>query len=144
MSRKKRNKIDKTKIDFMKPVDITIFGSKDDPCFGKLFSPTAKECGQCGDSEICAIVTAQKAKLKRQTVESKGAFKDLEEVDIYVKNAVKNFVVTNQITRFKEVVGLVKKKFKFDQTKAMDETKKAVKSLKYKLLKKNGKRYIKA
>jgi hypothetical protein len=143
MPRKRRNKIDKTKIDFMKPVDITMFGSKDDPCFGKLYSPTASECQRCGDCEICAIVTAQKAKVIRTKVEEKSSFKDLEEVDIEVKRSVKNLVITNKITSYKEVVILIKKKFKYKQLEeAKTKTKNAIKALKYKIIKKDGKRYI--
>lgn len=144
MKRKRRNKIDKTKIDIMKPIDITVFGSADDPCFGKLYSPMAKECNMCGDSEICAIVTSQKSKALREKVETKHAFKDLEEVDIHTKNVVKNLVVTNKITSYKEVVLGVKKRMKFTTIEeAKTATKTAIKNLKYKLIKKDGKRYIK-
>lgn len=129
----------------MKPIDITVFGSQDDPCFGKLYSPMAKECSQCGDCEICAIVTSQKSQVLRGKQEAKHAFKDLEEVDIHVKNVVKNLVVTNKITSYKEVVLGVKKRMKFT---TLEEAKKATiaaaKKLKYKLIKKNGTKYIRA
>src|SRR5688500_14959205 len=130
MPRKRQDKIDKTKIDFMKPIDINIFGGQDDPCFGKLYSPAAKECSVCGDSEICAIVCSQKSKLIRGKLEEKHAFKDLEEVDIAVQKVVKNIVKTNKITRFIEVLGLLRKKIKYT-TKEEAETalRKAIKSL---------------
>lgn len=143
--RKKRNKIDKSKVDMMKPiVDIGIFGSENDPCFGKLFSLDANECQRCGDNEICAIVTAQKNKVRRENVESKGSFKDLEEVDIFIHNSLKNLVITNNITRLKELIQRIQKEYLF---KTPEETKAAIQrviknSKKLKAKKKDGKWYI--
>lgn len=114
--RKARNKIDKEKVDFMKPVlitDIGILGGPEDPCFGKLYSLDASECNRCGDNEICAIVTAQLSHAQRSKMEAKGAYKDLEEVDNEVESFLKNLVVTNKITRVKELIPRVAKKFQY-------------------------------
>jgi len=143
--RKSRDKVDKDKVDFSKPiVDIGIFGSADDPCFGALFSLDAKECNRCGDNEICAIVTAQRMKGKREKVESKAAFKDLEEVDIFIHNKLKNLVITNKVTRLKDITEKIQKEFQF---KTPEEAKSAIKrvisnSKKLKAKKKDGKWFI--
>lgn len=79
IKRKKRSKLAKKKIDLSKPVDITIFGSENDPCFGKHHSFDAAECGVCGDSQICQIIVSQMLHVKRAEVSKKQAFIDLEE-----------------------------------------------------------------
>lgn len=75
----------------IKPFDLTKFGTKDDPCFGKFFDLSAEECRQCGDSELCAIALAQNQIKKRKEIESKESFKDMEdaEQDIKEKNIQK-------------------------------------------------------
>jgi len=66
-------------LDFMKPISMEIFGTNDDPCFGKHYSTKASECNMCGDSEACFIMMSQKQNVKRAEIESKESFKDLEE-----------------------------------------------------------------
>lgn len=79
MAKKARTPREKTKgVDLMEPVDITQFGTKDDPCFGKEYNLSTPECKRCGDSELCAIVMGQNNNLKRKDIESKNRFKDLE------------------------------------------------------------------
>lgn len=144
--RKARNKVDKDKIDFMKPVlitDIGILGGPDDPCFGKLYSLDAAECNRCGDNEICAIVTAQLNHTRRSKVESKGAYKDLEEVDNEVESFLKNLVVTNKITRVKELIPRVAKKFQYLHEDAKEAIKRVVQNSKHLTVKKrDGKLFI--
>lgn len=78
--RESRKKISK-KVDMSKPlmpIDITKFGTDDDPCFGKLHDLTQDECKRCGDSSLCSIVMNQDT-LKLRAAEEKGnRFKDLE------------------------------------------------------------------
>lgn len=143
--RKKRNKIDKGGLDLMKPINIEMFGSADDPCFGKMYSPIASECQKCGDCEICAIVTAQKgAVTKRISFESKHALKDLEEVDQEIKKALSNIIITNKITDWKEILKQIKKRFKFKELiEASAAVRKILPTIKnLKLIKKNGKRFV--
>ena len=82
MKRTKRNKIKKSKVDVLKPVDVSLFelGSENDPCFGKHHDVKAKECKKCGDSEMCLLVKAQNMNLKRVKDESKQAYKDVNPV----------------------------------------------------------------
>lgn len=96
MKRKPRNKIKKKNIDMMKPLDVTIIGSENDPCFGKHHSTTAPECGRCGDNELCSIVKLQRLNTKRLAVNGKNSFKDLEEpnmdlltIDRFITKALK-------------------------------------------------------
>lgn len=81
------------KFDTLKPITIDQLGTKDDPCFGKHFSISAPECQRCGDSELCAIVLAQKNHVKRAKEESKGAFKDLEKPKQIDKKEIRKRVV---------------------------------------------------
>ena len=76
--RKTRNKVKLTDKEMLKPIDIELFGSDDDPCFGKLYKLSTPECKRCGDSEICATVMAQRLNVKRKGIESKNRFKDIE------------------------------------------------------------------
>lgn len=78
--RKSRKKIVK-KVDITKPlspIDITKFGSDDDPCFGKLWDLTEDECKVCGDCTLCGIVYNQTTIKLREEEESNSRFKDLE------------------------------------------------------------------
>lgn len=103
MARKKRNKI-KGKVDFMTPLDITIFGGKDDPCFGKLHDASHPTCGNCGDSEICAIVTLQRMHAVRKKEEAKGNYKDLEEPNLELRTL--DFVISNLLVKRPKGVSL--------------------------------------
>lgn len=82
--RKPRNKMAK-KVDLLYPISIEQFGTEDDPCFGKLNDPRESACQNCGDFEVCAIVQSQNTHLKREKIESKTSFKDLQEVDLLNK-----------------------------------------------------------
>lgn len=80
--RNRRIPKDVSRIDFKDaqvPVDISIIGSNDDPCFGKLYEPITEECHACGDSELCAIVHMHTLDKKRKKVEKSQTFKDTEE-----------------------------------------------------------------
>lgn len=80
--RKSRNKIDKSKFDLLKPIDVLSMGSDDDPCFGKHYDLLAKECRMCGDSEFCAIVKSQNLKIDNLLERGDQKFKDIEEAKL--------------------------------------------------------------
>lgn len=67
--------------DFLEPIDITQFGTDNDPCFGKLYNLAEPECKRCGDSALCVIVFGQNLNVKRAEIESNNRFKDLEKPD---------------------------------------------------------------
>ena len=90
MERKARSTMSKkNNLDLTKPLPLNIIGSDDDPCFGELNDPTAKECMRCGDCEICAIVQSQKQHGKRKKIESEKEFRDISEKKVALKKKKK-------------------------------------------------------
>lgn len=83
-TRKSRKKL-APKVDLLKPLllqDIFKLGSKDDPCFGKLYDPKHETCRRCGDMEVCAIACGQALHTTRNEVEQSTNFLDMEEKEI--------------------------------------------------------------
>lgn len=80
MKKKKKKDVmlDLNKVDILKPVSLTDIGSNGDPCFGKAYDLTTRECKMCGDSELCAIVFAQGLNKTREDIEKEKHFKDLD------------------------------------------------------------------
>lgn len=76
---KKKKLPDISKQDPLKPFDITQLGNADvDPCFGKGYDLSTKECKRCGDSELCAFVMSQRLNITRRELEEKNNYKDLD------------------------------------------------------------------
>lgn len=99
-------------VDFLKPIDISKFGTKDDPCFGKLYNLSTPECKRCGDSELCSVVFAQNMKKVREGEKSKTRFKD-EELEVNNNPALTKWVkekVEEGITR-QEIIKKAKRTF---------------------------------
>jgi len=97
--RKAREELDKDDFDILKPIDVLTLGSKDDPCFSKYHDLKAPECGECGDSEFCAIMKAQNLHKDRVKIESEQRFKDIEESDFEMgklKRQAKNLITKYQ------------------------------------------------
>lgn len=106
MARKERKTDELEDLNQMEPIDIEVFGTDDDPCFGKLYDLSADECQRCGDSEFCALKMGQTLNKERKLIESKENFLDIEEeggaveeaeiieyTDVKkVKKAVRNFL----------------------------------------------------
>ena len=84
MAKKEKDKKKKTdlikldKVDIFKPLSITDIGSNGDPCFGKEYDLSTKECKLCGDSELCAIAFAQGLRMTRKELDDKNHYKDLD------------------------------------------------------------------
>jgi len=97
--RESRKKLSK-KVDMSKPImpiDITKFGTDEDPCFGKLHDLTEDACKRCGDSSICSIVMNQDTLKLRAAEEKDNRFKDLElgaakPSDKEIKNFIKKLI----------------------------------------------------
>lgn len=83
MAQKNKNKtIDITKVDPLQVIDVTKLGiSEYDPCFGKGYNLSTKECKLCGDSELCALKMAQVLKITRKELEEKNHYKDLDTLE---------------------------------------------------------------
>jgi len=107
--RVKRKKLDISEAELLKPLDITKFGSDDDPCFGKLYNLNTSECKRCGDSEICSIVFSQNQNINRKKIEKNNRFKDIElehdDIITYIKK-----LKTKKIKKYK-IIKLVKNKY---------------------------------
>ena len=90
-SSKKKKLPDLTKQDPLTPINLGSLGSPDlDPCFGKNYDLSTKECKLCGDSELCALKMAQNLKITRKELEDKNHYKDLDTLlDI---QAVKKYI----------------------------------------------------
>lgn len=79
MVKKKKLKLpDLSKQDPLTPIDITQLGSNGDPCFGKGYNLSTKECKICGDAELCAFKLSQNLKITRKELEDKNHYKDLD------------------------------------------------------------------
>lgn len=63
------------------PFDLSLIGTNSDPCFGKAYDLSTKECKQCGDSELCAIKMSQELRVTRKQLEEKNQYKDLDTLE---------------------------------------------------------------
>ena len=72
------------------PVDVTNLGSSQDPCFGKGYDLSTKECKLCGDSELCCIKMSQALNVTRKELEAKNHYKDLETLEDV--NGIKKYI----------------------------------------------------
>ena len=77
-SKRKQKQIELEETPILEPVDIKSIGSNNDPCFGKEYNLSTKECKMCGDSELCCIKFAELMGKTRKKLESETQFKDLE------------------------------------------------------------------
>lgn len=113
------------KVDFLKPIDLNLLGSKDDVCFGKHYDLSTEECKVCGDSELCSIAFGQNLHLRRKHIEENSRFKDIElansddKID-FIKSKLSKNILTIKIAK------LVSKKYGID----LAEAKKLVKTIK--------------
>lgn len=88
---KKNNKLPVlSKQDPLIPIDVTQLGGNGDPCFGKNYDLSTKECKSCGDSELCCIKMAQNLKVTRKELEEKNHYKDLEALEDI--NGIKKYI----------------------------------------------------
>lgn len=131
--RKAKKKSTLREEEFLKPIDITQFGSDNDPCFGKLYNLAEPECKRCGDQSLCGIVFGQTLHLERNNVEAKSKFKDLELDKLDKPKTTENKAlekwVKNKISEGLTRVQIIKKaKATFGSTR--DEIKEIYKKLK--------------
>lgn len=117
-----------SEMDPLTPItNIDNLGSDKDPCFGKEYDLTTKECKLCGDSELCAICFAQKLNKTRAELEKESHFKDMEKLlDVQGIKKYMRSLIRKDLSR-KEIISKAIDKF--------DITKKDARSI-YKSLKK--------
>ena len=80
-NKKKPTLPDLSKVDPLDVIDVTQLGSSTDPCFGKGYNLSTKECKLCGDSELCALKMAQVLRITRKELEEKNHYKDLDTLE---------------------------------------------------------------
>lgn len=121
MKKIKKKEIDLSKEDIFKPIlSVDVLGTKDDPCFGKLFDLTTSECKQCGDSELCSICFAQKMNKTREEIEKESHFKDLDIlVDIKGVKKYMRTLIRKELSK-KEIIEKSMSKFEITKSDARD------------------------
>lgn len=78
MARKSQSLPDISKQDPLEPFDFNSIGTNGDPCFGKSYDLSTKECKICGDSELCAFKMSQELNITRKKLEEQYKYKDLD------------------------------------------------------------------
>lgn len=79
MAKKKTKPLELSNLDPLKVVPISAIGNPHlDPCFGKAYDLSTKECKQCGDSELCATQMSKLLGTTRKQLEAKNNYKDLD------------------------------------------------------------------
>lgn len=120
MKRKKHKKAKLGKVDLSKPL-IEVLGTEDDPCFGHHLV-TDSNCKKCGDSEVCAIITAQKLNAERKKLSKKNTFRDDEEEQI-MKDRDKKIARTIRVSRKrklsdKRIIKKLKRRFNLSEAES--------------------------
>jgi len=107
MSTKKNNRIERVvqsrydldTLDMTKPLDISKFGSDEDPCFGKLYDLNTKQCKMCADADFCAIKMAQTQTSKRNEINKQNNFiEELKQNDKPIHSATNT--VNKKVKKF--------------------------------------------
>ena len=109
--KKKQQLPDLTKHDPLVPFNLEEIGTNSDPCFGKAYDLSTKECKMCGDSELCAIRMSQTLNVTRKELEEKNQYKapDMLEDTAGMKKYMRGLIRKGK-TR-KEVVQKTSEKF---------------------------------
>lgn len=108
MRRKPKKKSQIKPSDLLVPIDITKFGTGEDPCFGKHHDLTAEECQRCGDQELCQVIKAQVLSVTRKKLEKKHTFKDTQEISLRQPNPSELRLYIKWILKKKKRVSLNK------------------------------------
>lgn len=74
----KKNLPDISTMPIFKPISIADIGTVNDPCFGKGYDLTTKECKQCGDSELCLVMFSKVNNTTRDKLNEENHYKDLD------------------------------------------------------------------
>lgn len=139
--KRKARKEDIKKVDLLKPINIADFGSKNDPCFGKLHDPKHPTCQRCGDIELCAIKFGQTNHKKREKMAEDTTFLDIgeEKIDKMKKNTQIRQLIKRIVKKEKSIsekmlkeqvmagMGITEKKFKARLKKLLEGSKRVIK-----------------
>ena len=125
MAKKKKDKLKEVRKeletgDILEPIDITKLGSGQDPCFGKHYDLSTKECKMCGDSELCCIKFTALMGKTRKELEAETKFKDLEPlVDIEGCKKYYRKLVREKLGK-KEILDKLQSKFELSRKEVRD------------------------
>lgn len=125
MAKKKKDKLKEVRKeletgDILEPMDITKLGSGNDPCFGKNYDLSTKECKMCGDSELCCIKFTALMGKTRKELEAETKFKDLEPlVDIEGCKKYYRKLVREKLGK-KEILDKLQSKFELSRKETRD------------------------
>jgi hypothetical protein len=125
MAKKKKDKLKEVRKeletgDIFEPIDITKLGSGNDPCFGKNYDLSTKECKMCGDSELCCIKFTALMGKTRKELEAETKFKDLEPlVDIEGCKKYYRKLVREKLGK-KEILDKLQSKFELSRKEVRD------------------------
>lgn len=125
MAKKKKDKLKEVRKeletgDIFEPIDITKLGSGNDPCFGKNYDLSTKECKMCGDSELCCIKFTALMGKTRKELEAETKFKDLEPlVDIEGCKKYYRKLVREKLGK-KEILDKLQSKLELSRKEARD------------------------
>jgi hypothetical protein len=129
----------KKKPDIMKPFDVSMFGTDDDPCFGKHYDIQAPECASCGDREICSIVLAQnmhklraKAELAIGGIMDKEMPHDLPIEPVRVKKTILKNLKPGKWVEITEIRDALINEFDISKAEALGEIRRIIKEIKTK------------
>lgn len=97
--------------DPLESFDLSKIGTDKDPCFGKGYNLTTKECRMCGDSELCCLKMSQTLGKTRKQLENENHYKDLEVLEDV--KAIKKYIRGLKRKGFdrKEIVNKTSKKY---------------------------------
>lgn len=100
------------------PINLKMIGSNNDPCFGKSYDLSTKECKMCGDSELCCIKMAENLGKTRKQLESENQYKDLED-KIDIEGLKKLYKAQKKKGKSKkEIIDLFQSKYELTQKEA--------------------------
>lgn len=92
-------------------VNFEDIGSNNDPCFGRLYDLSQPECRQCGDSEFCCTIFANKVGKTRAEIEKETKFKDLNVlVDKKAVNKTIRYMKRKEASK-KEILEKIREKY---------------------------------
>ena len=123
MARKSQSLPDISKQDPLEPFDINTIGTNGDPCFGKAYDLSTKECKICGDSELCAFKMSQELNITRKELEDKYKYKDLDVLEDvkgikkYIRRQIKadnsrKDIIAKAVEKFEVPKAIIRKLYK--------------------------------
>ena len=133
LDRVPQHRYDPDELDMTKPLDLTKFGSEEDPCFGKLYDLNTKQCKLCADADFCAIKMAQTQSVTRKELNKQNEFIDEFEIsdiklDKTTKKKVKKYMSRRIDKGMKPILARKKAMKKYKITK--DQVKEIYKLIK--------------